>query len=338
MEKYGDPKDYLDCDNLEVRQALEVQNKDKLKGFIGNTKFVVIDEAQRVRNIGLNLKILIDNFPDLQIIATGSSSFDLANKINEPLTGRHIDFHLGALCIKEMQQVSNNIEIYGKISDFLRFGMYPDIVLNKDIYEAQTILRNIASNYLYKDILEFESVKKSELLIKLLQALALQVGNQVSDNELANLLNCSRDTVNRYIDLLEKSFVIFRLGSFSRNLRNELKFSKKIYFYDLGIRNALINNFNDLSLRQDTGALWENFLISERQKYIHNNMLYRSTYFWRNHAQKEIDYIEDYDGVLHAYEFKWGDKQAKIPKIFPETYPDSTFQVVNRENFLDFVL
>ena len=335
LEKYWDPKDYFDCDEIQTRLAFQTQDKEKLKNFIGNSKFIVIDEAQRVQNIWLNLKILIDNFPDTQIIATWSSSFDLANKINEPLTWRHIDFFLSWFWINELTQKFNKFQIQNKIWDLLRFWMYPDIILSDDYYEKEVILRNIASNYLYKDILEHENIKKSDLIIKLLQALALQVWNQVSDNELANLLNVSRDTINRYINLLEKSFVIYRLWSFSRNIRNELKFSKKIYFYDNGIKNALINNFNTIEIRQDTWSLWENFLISERQKYISNNMLYRNTYFWRNHAQAEIDYIEEYEWKLHTYDFKWWNKKAKIPKAFIDAYPESSFDVINKDNFLE---
>ncbi len=337
LKKYWEEKNYLDCDNLLIRQALSVQDKDKLKQFIWDAKFLVIDEAQRVENIWINLKILIDNFPDLQIIATWSSSFDLANKINEPLTWRYIKFQLWALSLNELKSKYNNFEFQAKIEDFLLYWMYPDIVLWENYEESRIILENISSNYLYKDILEHENIKKSNLLIKLLQALALQIWNQVSDNELANLLNCNRDTINRYLDLLEKSFIIFRLWSFSRNLRNELKYSKKIYFYDLWIRNALLNNFNTLNLRQDKWALWENFLIAERQKYLHNNMLYRNTYFWRNHAQAEIDYIEEYNWVLHTYEFKWWNKNAKMPKAFKDAYKENTFEIINRENFLDFL-
>lgn len=337
LKKYGNPRDYLDADQLDVRQSLESQNKDRLKSTLGNTKFIVIDEAQRVRNIGLNLKILVDNFPEIQIIATWSSSFDLAQEINESLTGRQIEFHLWGISIAELGQLYSRHQLNSKIPDFLRFGMYPDSILSQDYTLTETLLRNIASNYLYKDVLEHENIKKPDLLVRLLQALALQVGNQVSDNELATLLGVGRATILRYIDLLEKSFVIFRLPSFARNLRNELKFSKKIYFYDVGIRNALISQFQPIELRSDIGWLWENFLISERYKHLQNHLLYRNTYFWRSHTQAEIDYIEEYNGKLSAYEFKWGEKPIRIPKAFRDAYPESQFLGVNRHNFSEFI-
>ena len=338
LSKYWVAEAYYNCDEPDIRDAFRNKTSTELKNFIWNKKFIVIDEAQRVENIWLTLKLLIDNFPDIQIIATGSSSFELANKINEPLTWRKYEYHLYPFSILELKQLYNDLEQKRLLEDRVIFWSYPT-VFDKSRDEKIRDLKTLADSYLFKDIFSFWNIKKPDLLIKLLKALALQIWSQVSYNELSGLIWIDKNTVESYIDILQKAFIIFRLDSFSRNIRNELKFSKKIYFYDNGIRNALIQNFNSLELRQDTWALWENFLLSERQKYLSNNMIYRNTYFWRNHAQAEIDYIEEYDWKLHTFEFKWWNKKApKIPKAFDEAYPWSSFEVINKDNFLEFVL
>lgn len=336
FDKYNGKKLYLNCELLSVQRGLSTPEAEKLKSYLGENKLVILDEAQKITNIGLILKILIDTYPDIQIIATGSSSFDLANKINEPLTGRTHSFILYPFSIAEVKQQNSRFEIEAKLENILRFGFYPEVFfLSED--DARSRLDEISSNYLYKDILSFEGVKKSSLIINLLQMLALQLGNEVSYSEIAKQLGVSRLTVQKYLDLLEQSFVIFTLKSFSRNLRKEISKSVKIYFYDLGIRNNLIQNFNQLEIRNDRGALWENFCIMERIKRNSNNRIFANCYFWRTYTQKEIDYIEERDGKLFAFEFKWSANKKKIPKEFLNTYDNSEFETINRENYWEFV-
>lgn len=336
FDKYKDKKLYLNCELLSVQQGLSIPEAEKLKSYLGNNKLIILDEAQKITNIGLILKILIDTYPNIQIIATGSSSFDLANKINEPLTGRTWTFTLYPFSISEIKQQNSRFEIEAKLENILRFGFYPEVFfLPED--DARSRLDEISSNYLYKDILSFERIKKSSILVNLLQLLALQLGNEVSYNELAKQLGVSRLTVQKYLDLLEQSFVIFTLKSFSRNLRKEISKSVKIYFYDLGIRNSLIQNFNQLEIRNDLGALWENFCILERKKRNSNNNIFANYYFWRTYTQKEIDYIEERDGKLFAFEFKWSVKNKKIPQEFLNAYDNSEFEIINKENYWEFV-
>ncbi|OGM97818.1 MAG: hypothetical protein A2817_02120, partial [Candidatus Yanofskybacteria bacterium RIFCSPHIGHO2_01_FULL_39_8b] len=326
ISKYGEEAKYINCDILENRQALEIQDDKKLRQFLGEGKIFILDEAQRVVDIGLSLKILIDSFPDIQIIATGSSSFDLANRINEPLTGRTISFTLYPISLREIKKYKESSEGFDfekLLPDLLRFGGYPEIVTGKAENKIQ-YLKEISANYLFKDIFEFEGVKRPEILVKLLQLLAFQIGNEVSYNELAVKLEINRDTVVRYINLLEKAFVIFRLYPFARNLRNEIGKKNKIYFYDLGIRNAIISAFNAPEEREDLGALWENFCIVERTKFLQDGNLYRNVYFWRTLDKKEIDYIEEYDGRLYGYELKWGQGKYKTPESFISTYKNSS--------------
>lgn len=337
FDKYNDKKLYLNCELLSVQRGLSAPEAEKLKSYLGENKLIILDEAQKIVNIGLILKILIDTYPDIQIIATGSSSFDLANKINEPLTGRTHTFILYPFSISEAKQQNSRFEIEAKLENILRFGFYPEVFfLSED--DAQSRLDEISSNYLYKDILSFEGVKKSSVIVNLLQLLALQLGNEVSYSEIAKQLGISRLTVQKYLNLLEQSFVIFILRSFSRNLRKEISKSVKIYFYDLGIRNSLIQNFNQLEIRNDRGALWENFCIAERIKHNSNNHIFTNYYFWRTYTQKEIDYIEERNGKLFAFEFKWNINKKKIPREFLDTYNNSEFKIINRENYWDFVV
>ena len=337
INNYSQSK-YINCELLQNKIALETTNSELLLNFIGDYRLIILDEAQFINNIGLILKIITDTFTDIQIIATGSSSFDLSNYISEPLTGRSREYILFPFSMEEIKHKSDLLTAHAKLNNILRFGLYPE-VFDKNETDAIEELNNIASNYLYKDILQFEKIKRSDLLMNLLRALALQLGNEMSYNELANMLGENVHTIKRYIELLEKSFVIFRLSSFSRNLRKEIGKGQKIYFYDLGIRNAIIQNFNPMILRNDTGGLWENFCILERKKINHNKRKFVNTYFWRTYDQKEIDYIEEEGGKLKTYEFKFNPKaKTKVPKEFLKTYPESEFNTIHSNNYWDFVM
>lgn len=327
---------YLNCDEPDIRPMLENASSTSLKALIGNNSLILIDEAQRVKNIGLTLKILVDNFKEIQIIATGSSALELANEINEPLTGRKREYHLYPFSTEELVASSSVLHETRLLEQRMIYGFYPDIVNSPA--EAQANLLDLGNNYLYKDVLSLQDVRKPALLERLLVALALQIGNEISYNEIGQTIGTDNKTVDRYVELLEKCFVVFQLGGFSRNLRNEIKKGKKIYFYDNGIRNAIIKNFSPLSLRQDTGALWENFLVSERKKINHYANHYVNSYFWRTHQQQEIDLIEETGGKLYAWEFKWNEKaKVKIPASFLEAYPGSITGTVNRQNYMEFL-
>ncbi|MEM6263186.1 MAG: ATP-binding protein, partial [Bacteroidota bacterium] len=303
VKAFGEGVLMLNCDEPDIRKLLEEVTSTQLKALIGPARLVVIDEAQRVKNIGLTLKLLHDQLQGVQVIATGSSSFDLANMLNEPLTGRKLEYRLLPISSEELATHHGQLEEQRLLRTRLVFGMYPDIITQPG--KERQLLANLSGSYLYKDVFNFQDVRIPELLGQLLEALARQLGQQVSYLELGQLTGVDSETVRRYIDLLEKSFVIFRLRSFSRNLRNELKKSRKVYFYDNGIRNAILADFTPLELRSDKGALWENFLVSERQKLLHNHQRFANTWFWRTRQQQEIDYLEEEDGKLPAFEFKW---------------------------------
>ena len=329
---------FLNCDESDVRQFLSEANSAKLKSFVGNSDFIVIDEAQRVKDIGLTIKLIHDSFPNVQLAVTGSSSLDLSNSINEPLTGRKFEYNLFPFSTNELVNHTSMLEEMRLLKNRLVYGFYPDVVNNPG--EEKEILTNIVNSYLYKDVFEFQDIRKSSVIEKLVQALALQVGSEVSFNELGNLLGIDTVTVQRYVDLLEKAYVIFHIRSFSRNVRNELKKSIKIYFYDNGVRNSVISNFSPVDLRSDIGALWENFLISERIKnnaYHNKNAKY---YFWRTTQKQEIDFIEEVEQNLFAYEFKYNPKKAnsKCPLTFSNNYPNVPFDVITSENYMDFVV
>lgn len=324
------------CDEPDVRKKLNEPTSTELGAETANADLILIDEAQRVKNIGITLKLLIDNFPEKQVVVTGSSAIELSNSINEPLTGRKYEYVMFPFSTEELIKEFGATEERRMLERRLIYGSYPEVV-NHPGEERETLI-DLANSYLYKDIFSFQDVRKPEIIEQLLQALALQVGSEVSFNELGRLLGLTSITVQRYIDLLEKSYVLFHLRSFSRNVRSELKKSRKIYFYDNGVRNAILGDYKPLDLRTDTGALWENYIISERMKHNSYNAFYGKSYFWRTQQQQEVDYIEDYDGVLHAYEFKWSTtKQPRLTETFAKNYPDHTFAVVSPDNYQDFV-
>lgn len=328
---------WMNADELDVQQLFSDVSSTRIKMLMGKKKILVLDEAQRIENIGLKLKLITDNLPEIQVIATGSSSFDLANRINEPLTGRKWEYNMFPLSYQEMVNHHGILEENRLLTHRLVYGYYPEVVTNPG--EEEERLKLISHSYLYKDVLLWERIHKSDKLVRLLQALAFQIGSQVSYSELGSICGMDAKTIEKYINLLEQAFVVFRLPSFSRNLRNELKSSRKIYFYDNGIRNAVINNFNPVGLRNDTGFLWENYLVSERQKYNAYNQLNKNSFFWRTVNQQELDLIEEFGGQIHAYEFKWNSrKTVKLTKTFQNAYPEATFQVITPENIHEFLL
>ena len=327
---------FLNCDEPDIRKKLTNVTSVQLKKLIGKNKLVCIDEAQRIENIGVTLKLITDQIKDVQLIVTGSSSLELSSKINEPLTGRKFEYFLFPFSQQELVNHNGELNENRLLENHILYGMYPDVINNPG--NEQLILKNIVNSYLYKDIFSFRDVRKPEIVEKLVEALALQIGSEVSYNELSQILGIDYHTVTRYLDLLEKSFIIFRLRAFSRNVRTELKKSRKIYFVDTGIRNAVIANFNSLKLRNDIGALWENFLISERRKFLINNPKIVKSYFWRTKQQQEIDYLEETGGKLSAYEFKWKIKpNFKFPKTFTDNYKNCEYQLTNPENYFEFL-
>ena len=326
----------LNCDNVDDVLLLESKTSTELKYLLSSYDLVFIDEAQRVKNIGLTLKMIGDLKLKTQVVVTGSSSFDMANEVNEPATGRLIEYNLYPFSLSELALETSERDETRLLETRMVYGLYPEVVTEPG--DAKRILMGLTNNYLYKDLFMYRGIKKPDLIQKLVRALALQLGNEVSYNELSSLLGVDRGTIETYINLLEKCFVVFRLDSFSRNLRNEIKKGKKIYFYDNGIRNAVLSNFAPLELRNDTGALWENLMVSERVK--RNSYLgdFAQLFFWRTHEQQEIDLVEEQDGVLRTFEFKWNDKvKVKRPKSFVDAYPNSTYEVVTPENYWNFI-
>lgn len=330
---------WLNGDELDVQNLFASLSAQRFKAYLGNKKILVIDEAQRIADIGLRLKLIADSIPDIQVFATGSSSFDLANRVNEPLTGRKREFHLYPLSFKELVENSDLLSEKRMIPHRLVFGSYPEVVTSQG--NEIEVLKELSQSYLYKDILTFEKIRHSEKLVKLLQALAWQIGSQVSYNELAQICSMDAKTVEHYITILEQAFIIFRLRTFSRNLRNELKNSRKIYFYDNGIRNAIIANFSQIENRNDAGALWENYLVSERLKKNEYEGNMENHWFWRTKEQQEVDYLEETNGNLSAFEFKWSDaaaKKARLPLTFSRSYKDAEFSVISPQNVEYFLL
>jgi predicted AAA+ superfamily ATPase len=337
IESILESKDYLllDGDDPKTRTLLTEPNTEQIRTILGNYKYVFIDEAQRIDGIGLTMKIITDRFKNVQLFASGSSSFDLTNKINEPLTGRKWEYHLFPISWEEYENHHGYLHAEQNLENRLLYGFYPDVLNN--VGDEVSILRNLVNSYLYKDILSYADIRKPEVLDKLVQVLALQIGSEVNYSELAQMVNIDKNTVSKYIDILEKGYIIFKLSSFSRNVRNEIKTNKKIYFYDNGIRNMVIGNFNPIELRIDKGALWENFLISERIKQIEYKQSLAHTYFWRTKQQQEVDFVEDNGGRIFGFEFKWQKKKnQKLPKTFTEAYNAETM-IIDKENFREFV-
>ncbi|HHH54186.1 MAG TPA: ATP-binding protein [Bacteroidetes bacterium] len=327
----------INADEQIYNNVFSKRDLTSMKELVEGYDILFIDEAQNIEDIGINIKILHDSIPELKIILTGSSSFDLANKVQEPLTGRTKTNILFPIAVCELEKSYNKFELKQLLNDLLTTGSYPKLFNIQSRKEKISHLLELSSSYLYRDILKLVNIKHSKKIYDLLKLLSYQIGNLVSINELAQNLKISNETVEKYIDLLEKSFVIFRLSGFSRNLRKEIKKQDKIYFYDLGIRNAVINNFSDYEFRMDKGQLWENFLIVERMKLNSYKQEYKNLYFWRTYTGAEIDFIEEYDGKLYGYEFKKGTKIPKVPKTWLDTYKNASFDYVNQNNFLNFI-
>lgn len=338
MENFEGKILQINADDVDYADVLSSRSLNKMRQLIDGYDLVFIDEAQQIPDIGINLKILYDSLPHLKIIVTGSSSFDLANKIQEPLTGRSWIFQLMPISVSELNLQYNRFELNNMLEDSLIFGNYPALLNIENRELKVNYLQEIVRSYLFKDVLTIGSIKYPPKLRDLVRLLAFQIGSTVSLNELANTLQIARDTVQNYIDLLEKTFVIFRLSGYSRNLRKEIVRQDKIFFYDLGIRNAVIENFAPLSNRNDGGALWENFLIVERMKTQTYRRQGANRYYWRTYTGAELDYVEERDGLVKGFEFKFNQKIVRAPQSWTETYPDASFETINRDNYLDFLL
>ena len=328
---------WMNGDDLDIQELFSNMTSTRIRAILGSKRILVIDEAQRRSDIGLRLKLITDQVPDVQVIATGSSSFELASKVNEPLTGRKREFRMYPLTFGEMVQHTQFLDEVRMIPHRMVYGYYPEVVCTPG--DERAILKELSDSYLYKDVLSLDSINKPDKLVRLLKALALQIGSQVSYNEIGTLIGLDSKTVERYVDILEKSFIVFRLGTFSRNLRNELKASRKIYFWDLGIRNAVIGNLAQIENRTDAGELWENFVIAERMKRNAYKGSFAQSYFWRTRQQHEIDYLEEEDGILYAFEFKWNLRKAnvKCPESFKTAYPEAVYKVITPENIEEFL-
>ncbi|MGB0981307.1 MAG: ATP-binding protein [Winogradskyella sp.] len=326
---------FLDADDPTVRSILNNPNTEQIKSIIGSNKIIFIDEAQRISGIGITLKIITDQFKDVQLFVSGSSSFDLAKELNEPLTGRKWEYELYPISWEELENKHGYLVSEQQIENRMLYGFYPDVLNNPG--EEKEILKQLVNSYLYRDILAYSNIRKPEVLEKLVQALALQIGGEVNYNELAQIVGVDKNTISNYIDILQKGYVIFKLDSFSRNLRTEIKKNKKIYFYDNGVRNMVLGNFNSLELRADTGALWENFLISERHKQNTYKNTYTKMYFWRTKQQQEVDLVEENNGIITGFEFKWNaKKKLRLPKTFVNEY-NANEEIIDRSNFRNFV-
>jgi uncharacterized protein len=327
--------------NADLQSSIDVlssRDLNKLKELVDGIELLVIDEAQNVPDIGMSLKILYDEIPELKIIVTGSSALELANKTKEALTGRTRTFYMYPMSLLELKKTYNTFDLRQQLESYLRYGMYPEVLTIQHVTDKKQHLLELTSSYLYKDILQLSNIRHSDKIHKLLKLLAFQIGQLVSVQEIAVTLKISHETVNDYIDLLEKGFIVKRLSGFNRNLRKEVSKMDKIYFYDLGVRNMLIENFNALDSRIDVGALWENFLFMERQKKTAYHAIAHTPYFWRTYSGAELDYVEERDGKLFGYEFKWNNKKARIPKTWLETYDTASFELINQDNYFDFVL
>ncbi len=337
LKNFSGKSRLVNGDNLEVQEILGSQSFKRLTTFVESLDLLAIDEAQLIPNIGMGLKILVDNFPKLKIIATGSSSFELAGQVGEPLVGRKWDLKMYPVALLELKATYNAFELEQLLPDLLVYGSYPAVITEKKQNKKIELLNELRDSYLFKDILAFQEVKGSKVLLNILKLLAFQVGSEVSLNEIATQVGLDYKTVGRYLDLFEKSFIIFNLGGYSRNLRKEITTKSKYYFFDTGLRNAIISSYNSLENRNDLGQLWENFLVAERLKKMQYHKIYANTYFWRTWDQHEIDWIEEREGKLFGFEFKYNGKQAKHAQSFTTTYPEGAVEVVNKENYLQFL-
>jgi predicted AAA+ superfamily ATPase len=324
-------------ENIRIRTIFENGDLEEILAFVEGYELLIIDEAQTINNIGFALKLLTDHHKELAIIATGSSSFELANQVGEPLVGRKRTLEMFPISMLELMNIYNNYELKEKLEELLIYGFYPDVITARTTARKQSVATEIATSYLFKDVLQLDNILSSSKISQIVRLLAFQVGSEVSLNEISTKVGLDVKTVSKYLDILEKSFILKSLGGYSGNLRDEVTQKRKYYFYDTGIRNALVANFNPIELRNDIGALWENFLVMERFKRNAYQEIYANYFFWRTYQSGEIDFIEEREGKLFAYEFKWGNKSAKFPKKFTSTYANSQTEVINRENFLDFV-
>ncbi len=336
---FHEPVLFLNGEDLATLAVLEQRTVENYKRLLGDTKLFIIDEAQKIPEIGLILKLMVDHLEGIRIIATGSSVFDISNKLGEPLTGRKTTLMLFPFAQMEYSQYENHFETNARLEGRLIYGCYPELTSMKTNKDKALYLNELVQSYLLKDILAFDGVRNSSKMIQLLRLIAFQIGKEVSLEEIGKQLSLSRNTVDRYLDLLSKVFVVYKLPGFNRNLRTEVTKTNRWYFYDNGIRNALILNFNPLELRNDIGELWENYVLSERIKYQHYNSMIVNNYFWRTYQQQEIDWIEEYDGKLHAFEIKWNSKKdVRQPSAWANAYPESTFKLINPQNYLDWIL
>ena len=337
LKDIDEPYLLVSGEDVTVQGYLASQSIEKLSAFIGANRLLVVDEAQKVPNIGANLKLIVDHIPEIRVVATGSSSFDLARSVGEPLTGRKTSLKLFPLAQLEIGQIEQRHQTDANLESRLIYGAYPEVVLTNDNRAREQYLREIVASYLYKDVLELDGIRHATKISRLLQMIALQIGKEVSYTELGTGLGMSKNTIERYLDLLEKAFVIQKLSGFSRNLRSEITKNSRYYFLDNGIRNALINNFNPLDLRNDVGELWENYLVMERLKKQEYLLEHANNYFWRTYSQKEIDFVEEREGQLFGFEMKWGASVGKPPKEWLKAYPNATWQIINRQNYLELI-
>lgn len=327
---------FVTGEDIFVIDFLSSNSIEKLKNFIGEKKLLIIDEAQYIPSIGQNLKLIIDHIPGIRVIATGSSTFDLAKNVGEPLTGRKLVIKLYPISQMELSQIENPAQTKANLENRLIFGSYPEIITHQDDQFKKEYLQDLVSSYLLKDILAFDGINKSKKVFDLLVLIAFQIGKEVSTNELATQLSMSKNTVDKYLDLLEQVFVLINVRGFSRNLRKEVTKKSRYYFYDNGIRNALINNFNILDRRNDIGSLWENYLVIERLKKQEYQKIWSHNFFWRTYDQEELDWVEEREGNVYGYEFKWG-QLKKAPKSWVDSYPNAFYECINQDNYLKFI-
>lgn len=338
IEKVNEPYLFLNGDDQDTHQLLALQSKANYERLLGNVRFLIIDEAQEIASIGAKLKLMVDTIEGLKIIATGSSALDLNDHVEEPLVGRKMTFHLYPLSQQELSVGENYLQTTQQLGNRLIFGTYPELEFLPSNNEKIQYLKEQVNSYLLKDVLAYEGIQKRDKIVSLLRIIAYRIGSEISVESIGNELGISKNTVDKYLDLLSKVFIIHRVGGFSRNLDNEITKKAKWYFYDNGIRNAIISNFNALELRQDQGQLWENYLIYERLKKQEYEMDYTLNCFWRTHSRQEIDWVEEKDGELNAYEFKWAlQGKGKVPSAWSKGYSEATFNLIDRSNYMDFI-